>query len=108
MTMLLRQLESARIFAEQNGPDENPIASWAPATGGTAILVGDDRLFVLPATRAGIIAPPERLRNVDWGRVIMANDLGPFLGLPPVGAAGSQPFTVAVKNLVELELVELG
>jgi len=80
-------------WAEDDPPPPPPEPSfdqWVPEQDSIVLLAADQKLFILPSSRMGVIAPPERLRNIDWRKVVLAHELGPLLGLPPVGAGGSR------------------
>ena len=85
------------------GDESNPFASWVPDDQSLVLLVADGKLFMLPSSRLGTIIPPEAAPNVDWSRVILANDLGTFLGLPPVGAGASRVFKAGPRLAVMLD-----
>ena len=80
--------------ADENRPDveDDPLAEWVPDNAAVVLMAADDRLFILPAARLGVIVPPSRLRNVPWQQVIDNRNLGPLLGLPPVGAGATRVF----------------
>ncbi len=82
----------ADVFEADESPKVDPLVTWVPDRGSSVILIADQRLVLLPSARVGVIVPPEEMRQIDWRRVILANDLGPLYGLPPVGAGGSRVF----------------
>jgi hypothetical protein len=81
----------------------NPFDQWVPGRDALVLMVGDDRLFVLPSTSLGTIVPPARLGTIHWSRVALEHDLGPLLGLPPVGAGASRVFKASPRLGVMLD-----
>jgi len=85
----------------ENEPD--PLDDWEVDRSTLMLLAADHKLFIIPGDKAGILVPPARLRNIAWNEVIIAHDLGPFLGLPPVGAGGSRLFKAGPRLGVMLD-----
>lgn len=85
-------MEEDAPFSEDSPNSDDLIAQWVIDNSSLILLAADQNLYILPSRRFGVLVPPARLQNVDWRQVIVANDLGPLLGLPPVGAGGSRIF----------------
>lgn len=88
-----------QMFGEQVAVDVDIIAQWPDLTQASVVVVGPDRMVILPATFMGLKSPQLTQTNLDPAaqeRVLRAavhqRDVRPVLSTPAVGAGGTRVF----------------
>ena len=78
---------------EQTRPiNDDLLEGWPIDRQGALVLLGDGKAFILPSHIGPVLGPPPGTPGANFLDAFISRDLGPLLGLPPVGAGGSRVF----------------